>query len=210
MNVKIIIYKLFGQLLNMRFSTATGSFTSSNTIHDTWTELYLGVRRLIYEIIPPTSQKLTAEERAMCQLALIGANQLMEITLYKILAPYAKESERLARLTSALLDEASYHQMMTKWLPAISGNSLNLGEEPFKSTEKLRKRRNDTIHKTPANTTTEMVRSAIFSSVEGSKALYHFSGNPFPYCDWLERYPQQIEQPFSSIVFPYSSSVGHL
>ena len=186
----------------MALISAHGSFTISYSIHDTWTELYLGTRRLIYEIIPPVGQRLTAEERAMCQLALIGANQLMEITLYKILIPYAEDSKKFAKFTTTLLEEASYNKMMKNWLPVITGTHLNFNEEPFKSTERLRKQRNDTIHKTPAYTTNAMARSAIFSSVEGTIALYQVFGIAFPYRDWLDRYPQQIEEPFSRVAFP--------
>lgn len=186
----------------MTLTPVHASLTMSWLVHDSWSESYVGTRRLTYELLPPPGQKLSPEEHAMCQLALIGANHLMEVALYKILLPHIKESGRFSLLTQALLEDASYFQMLTKWLPAISGASLPLTAEPFTSTERLRRRRNDTIHKTSALATNTMARSAMYSAVEGARALFSIAGTEFPYEAVLKKYPQQVEEPFSSVAFP--------
>ena len=180
----------------------SASFTMTWLIHDSWTESYVGVRRIAYEILPPPSAKQTAEDGALCQLALVGANHLMEVALFKILRPHAQATGTVAQLTEALLEEASYFQMLTRWIPAVSSKRLDLSAEPFLSTERLRKRRNNTIHKTSALATVQMARSALYSAVEASKELYMHAGAPFPYDAHLAKYPQAHESHFSTVPFP--------
>jgi len=186
----------------MTLTPVYASLTSSWLLHDSWSESYVGARRLIYEVLPAPDQRLSAEECAMCQLALVGANHLMEIALYKILLPHAKNGSASLSLTPAFLEDASYFLMLTKWLPATCGVNLDLKAEPFASTERLRRRRNETIHKTSAFATHTMARSAIYSAVDGVKTLYSASGSVFPYEAVLGKCPQQVEEPFSSVAFP--------
>lgn len=54
-------------------------------VHDVWTEAYVGVRHVIYSLLPPPGRKLTPELLALCQLGLIGANHLLEVGLYRFL-----------------------------------------------------------------------------------------------------------------------------
>lgn len=178
------------------------SFITSWLVHDSWSESYVGARRLAYEVIPAPGMKLSAEECALCQLALVGANHLVEVALYKILLPHAKSTGKVSSLTEALLAEASYYQMLTRWLPAVSGKPIDLKAEPLFSTERLRRRRNETIHKSSALATSEMARSALYSAVEASRALYLHAGIDFPYDDALKMYPQIVEKPFSNVTFP--------
>ena len=115
----------------------TATVTSAWTIHDSWTETYVGVRHIIYDLLPSPGVRMSAETRTLCQLALLGANHLMEIALYKLLKPYTKSSGAIAPLTAALLIEATYHQMLTRWVQAASGKALDLSCDPFLSTERL-------------------------------------------------------------------------
>lgn len=186
----------------MTLTPVHASFTVSWLVHDSWSEAYVGARRLTYVVLPPPSKKLSAEECALCQLALVGANHLMEIALYKMLLPCTKQSAKFSALTEALLDDASYFLMLTKWFPAAFGSGVDLKSEPFVSTERLRRRRNDTIHKTSAFATNAMAKSAMYSAVEGVKALYAIAGQTFPYDTVLAKYPQLTEEPFSSVTFP--------
>lgn len=181
----------------------SASFTISWTAHDSWSESYVGVRRLVHQLLPPTASEHSAEDSALCQLSLVGANHLMEVALYKILQPLAAEAnESSGSLTPALLEEASYHQMLTRWLPTASGNALSCREQPFKSTEALRKRRNATIHKSSALATIQMARSALWSSVQGCRALYLHAAVAFPYESLLEEYPLQDDIWFSEVPSP--------
>ena len=180
----------------------TSSVSLSWSIHDSWTEAFVGTRKLVYELLPSTTFSAKAEDGALCQLALVGANHLMEIAIYKILLPHTKATGQLSILTQKLLEQASYHSMLTDWLPTIAGTQLNLQVEPLLSTETLRKRRNKTIHKSSALATVEMAKAALYAAVHGTKAFYHHSGTAFPYVSFLQKYPLENEPWFSSIKMP--------
>ena len=180
----------------------TSSATFSWLNHDSWSEAYVGTRKLAYELLPPPPSSVKAVEGALCQLALIGANHLMEIALYKILQPHAKATGTTSSLTEKKLAEASYYLMLTKWLSEIAGNEANLTIEPLLSTERLRHRRNDTVHKSSALASVVMARSALYSAVQGTYALYALSGTKFPYEPFMQKYPLHEEPWFSSIKFP--------
>lgn len=186
----------------MQTHTVTAEFTFSWLNNNTWSEAYVGVRRLAYEVLPTSQGSATAEDGALCQLALIGANHLMEVGLYRVLLPYAKATSKVAALTEALLSDATYHHMLARWLPLISGKQIDLGAEPFASTERLRRRRNDTAHKSSALATVGMAKSALFSAVEGTRAVYKHAATPFPYEAFFAKYPLPPEVWFSQVAFP--------
>ena len=81
----------------------TSSVSLSWSIHDSWTEAFVGTRKLVYELLPSTTFSAKAEDGALCQLALVGANHLMEIAIYKILLPHTKATGQLSILTQKLL-----------------------------------------------------------------------------------------------------------
>jgi len=170
--------------------------------HDSWTEAYVGSRRIAYDFLPETELHSNGDDGGLCKLALIGANQMMEIALYSLIRPHTLTMGAVSGLGQSLLEEASYYHMLTKWLSAIVGTPLDLSVQPFLSTEKLRRRRNDTIHKTPAVATFAMARSAVYCAVEGSKALYTHAGIRFLYEPFLQRYPLSTEVWFSAIHYP--------
>jgi hypothetical protein len=178
------------------------SFTISWLTHDSWSEAYVGTRRLVYDILPPSIAQQTAEDAALCQLSLIGANHLMEVALARLLKPFASTHPTF---TTRKYKEASYWLALSHWVPALSGMPLLLDAEPFSSTERLRVRRNATAHKSSALATVPMARSALFSAVEGSKALYAHFGVEFPYELFFSKFPCPSEQPFSTVPFPPST-----
>lgn len=178
------------------------TFTAKWSIHDSWSEAYVGIRRLVYEILPPSISEQNAKDGALCQLALVGANHLMEIALAKLLQPYIGKTEAFTQLK---FDEASYWLGLTRWVPELSGMPVLLDGEPFVSTERLRHRRNATVHKTSALATVPMARSALFSATEGAKTLYSHFGLEFPYQAFLTEYPLPNETPFSQVIFPPST-----
>lgn len=159
----------------------------------------MGTRRLIYDILPPSIGQQTAEDAALCQLALVGANHLMEVALARLLRPFTSTHPTF---TTRKYEEASYFLALSNWVRALSGKPLLLDAEPFSSTERLRIRRNATTHKSSALATVPMARSALFSAVEGSKALYAHFDVDFPYESLFSKYPCPIEQPFSTVPFP--------
>ena len=175
------------------------SFTVSWLSHDSWSEAYVGTRRLVYDILPSSIPEQTAEDGALCQLAIVGANHLMEVGLAKLLHSFVGTH---STFTNKKYEEASYWLSLSHWVAELTGVPLLLNEEPFLSTERLRIRRNATTHKSSALATVLMARSALFSAVEGTKALYAHFGVRFPYEPFMEKYPVPREQPFSSVLFP--------
>ena len=186
----------------MATSTVITSLTITSTVHDSWTESFVGTRHLIYVVLPKPGVRMSPEIRTLCQLALIGSNHLMEVALYKLLHPFATTPAPLSALTESLLSEASYWHMLTRWVPAASGKPIDLKKEPFLSTDRLRRRRNDTVHKSSATANVPMARSAFASATEGVKALHKHFGQPLPYESFLKTWPLPIERPFSSVTFP--------
>lgn len=175
------------------------SFTISWLSHDSWSEAYVGTRRLIYDFLPLPTSKQTAEDGALCQLAIIGANHLMEVGLARLLIPYVG---KVPTFTKRKYEDASYYLSLSHWVEKVTGVPILLTEEPFRSTERLRMRRNETTHKSSALATVPMARSALFSAVEGSRRLHSHFGVPFPYQPFIEKYPLPQEEYFSSVLFP--------
>ena len=99
------------------------------------------------------------------------------------------------------LENAGYAEML-EYLEKVTGKPLHRDEQPFKSTETLRKRRNATIHKSSAIATVPMVRAALFSAVEGCRHTYLHAGIMFPYESFLAEYPIPSESWFSDVPLP--------
>lgn len=182
-------------------TVVTADLTLAWNIHDAWTEAYVGVRYVIYELLPEPRRRLSAEALALCQLGLIGANHLMEVGLYRFLISrpsYASLSQR----KKTKLRKATYKDMLTKWVPELAYWAPDLLSPPFSCTERLRARRNDTVHKTSARANVPMCRSAIYSSVSAASELWRKSGDVFPYEGILSKYPLPEEKPFSLVAYP--------
>lgn len=92
--------------------------------------------------------------------------------------------------------------MLAEWTPELAGWTPDLSSPPFKCTERLRKRRNDTVHKTSAKANVPMCRSAIYSSVDAARELWRRSRESFPYESFLVKYPVPTERPFSEVAYP--------
>ncbi|SEA12299.1 hypothetical protein SAMN05660420_01287 [Desulfuromusa kysingii] len=170
--------------------------------HDSWTESYIGTRKLVYEVLPAKNNDLTEETSALCQLAVVGANHMMEVALFGLIRPHIGSQLPDFSITQKQFDNGGYHKALTNWVEPITGSPLDLSAEPFLSTELLRKRRNDTVHKSSAIATVEMARAALYSAVEGTKALYTHFGNQSKYRPFLEKYPVHQEPMFSSVQLP--------
>lgn len=170
--------------------------------HDSWSETYVGTRKLIYEIFPNKSSELTGETAALCQLVIVGANHMMEVALFDLIRPSIGAQPPAFSVTQAQFNDAGYYKALSNWVTPITGTPLDLGTEPFISTERLRKRRNDTVHKTSAIATVEMAKTALYSVVEGTKVLYAHFGKPFKYQPFIENYPMPSELWFSTVRLP--------
>lgn len=183
----------------MPLKPVSANFAIKWSVHDSWSELYVGVRRLVYTILPANIASQAAEDSALCQLALVGASSLMEIALFKLLQPVAIAGK--AGLSQKKLENAGYAEML-KNLEDVTGKPLDRGVQPLKSTEALRKRRNQTIHKSSALATVPMAHSALFSAVEGCRRIYSHAGLTFTCESFLVEYPIPPEPWFSDVPLP--------
>lgn len=182
-------------------TSVSADLTVAWEVHDVWTEAYVGIRHVIYGLLPPPGRRLSTESSALCQLGLIGASHLVEVGLYRFLQSrpsYAALSEP----KKTLLRKAGYADMLNKWVPELARWNPDLASPSFQCTERLRRRRNDTVHKTSAKANVPMCRSAIYSSVEATRELWLKSGEAFPYEVFLTKYPLQYEKPFSLVAYP--------
>ncbi|WP_298218041.1 hypothetical protein [Halothiobacillus sp.] len=176
------------------------SFTVKWSQNDTWTEAYLGVRRLVYDILPQTVAEQRVADAALCQLALVGANHLVEVTLGQVLRSFSAQA--IQGFTTEDLERASYYNMLSQWLPKMTGKTVDLSAQPFRSSEALRKRRNETVHKSSALATVQMARAALFSAVQTSQTIYLHTGEGFPYLSVLTEHPLFDEEWFSDVNMP--------
>lgn len=162
------------------------------------------MHRLIYELLPLPSMHQRAEDGALCQLALVGSQHIVEIALTNLLRPFVAEA-----LTSPAnskgkrqFEHASHLKRLNYWVPKVTGRIIQFDEEPFISLDRLRDRRNSTVHAESSLATVQMARSALFSAVRGTQALHRHFGQPFPYKQVLSKYPIPPEPWFSQVAFP--------
>jgi|WetSurMetagenome_2_1015567.scaffolds.fasta_scaffold106017_3 hypothetical protein len=175
--------------------------------YDTWSELYVGIHHLVYDILPPTVSQQKAEDRVLCQLAIVGANHMMEFALFDLIRPHIdikKDNKNNIIVTQEKYKDAKYYTALSNWVEQLTDEKIDLKKEPFLSTECVRKRRNSTVHKESALATVEMARSALFSVVEGTKELYSHFKKQFPenYQHFMDKYPLREEAWFSTLKLP--------
>ena len=179
------------------------TFTSSWLNHTPWSEKYVGLRKLAHDILPKNIWEMTAEDSTMCHSVIIGANQLMEMALFELIKEFVSSG-----VITQKEFKLPYHQALSTLPEKITGTKLCLSSEPFVSSEKLRQRRNATVHKTASLADVKMARSALYTAVISVKALFAHFGKPFPYAVFLEKYPLPAEMLFSEVIYPenYHSS----
>lgn len=160
-----------------------------------WIEAFVGVHYLVYSVLPEHTHETSYEHGALCQLGLIGSQVLIEITLGELLEPYVTNQNAESNFSLKKFQDTNFSKLRDKWISALTNYSnLNPNDtpfEPFISAEKLLKLRNGSAHKSSDVVTVEMARSALFTAVETSKALYSHFDRSFPYQEILEEYPLQ-------------------
>lgn len=165
--------------------------------HDAWSETYIGLRRLVYDILPERIADQAAEDAALCQLALVGANHLVELALDRVLKPFAEAG--VNGLTPDLLQAARQHRMLTHWVPIVTEKSFEEKVPAVASMEALSQRRNATVHRESALATVVMARSALFTAAEGSRFLFVHADSPFPWEDSLRLHPIASDRWFADL-----------
>ena len=168
-------------------------FGVSWTNHDAWSETYIGVWRLLKKILPDTFEEQKAQDSALCKLAIVGSHQPMELSIDRLL--------RKSEVSPRKIKAASFREALVTLVVDATGTALDLNEEPFKSTEKVRIMRNCSLHEASVFACVEMARSAIYSTTEGTKSLYAHFGERFPYTHILKRHPLPEDVHFSSNSF---------
>lgn len=164
--------------------------------HSPWTEKYVGLRKLSIEKIPDKIHQMEAEHSTICHSIIIGSNQLIEMAFFQIIKNHIG-----IEITQKDYDSSFYQGIKT--LPQkITKKPINLQEEPFLSMDKLRKRRNETVHKKAAVADVIMARSALYTAVETVKAIYLHFNQKFPYGIFLDNYPLDENILFSKVVYP--------
>ena len=177
------------------------SFSASWLRHNSWSQTYVGLRKLINDVLPAGTSKIEAEDSALCQLAVISSNQLMEIALFDLLKKYVNSTCGF-NLAEKQYESSSYYFAITELSEKAVGTAIDLSVEPFISTERLRKRRNATVHKSSALADIAMAQSALYTAVQGVKALCIHFNEPRKYDVFLKAYPLENGAYFSQIVFP--------
>ena len=170
--------------------------------HDSWSETFIGIHRLVYEILPQQGHRQDVRDAALCQLAIVGANHLLEVSLFKLIRPSIGIELGKLNISEAKFKKAGYYTAISEWVGAICGHVINLTAEPYLSTERLRDRRNATAHKSSAIATPEMARSALYTAVAGTRAMHDHFDKDFPYESYLRDNPISHEPLFSLVRFP--------
>lgn len=161
--------------------------------------------RLVYEVLPVRVADQTVEDCALCQLALVGSNHLVELALDRALASFVESGA--GGITLKSLRAANQHDMLTHWLPTVTGKQLDEQMPPVASMQALRSRRNATVHRESALATVPMSRAAIFSAVEGCRFIFSHAGESFPWEDSIRAYPLPKEAWFAEVPPPDANSV---
>ncbi len=179
--------------------TATSGWLSL----DAWSETYIGAHWLVTSTLPTHQYQADVHHGPLSQMVLLASHQLVEIMFFQCVKSIIDENPERFKEIEKSYDTASFCLALEKWPEILTGLQFDLTQEPLKSVERLRKRRNATTHKSSALTSIEMARSALFSAIEASKAITeHFIGESrFKYNPILNKYPLPREQWFSQIQF---------
>jgi hypothetical protein len=186
----------------------TASHTSSWLNLDSWSETYVGARWLVENVLPEKQHQSSPEHGPISQMALLASHHMIEVMLFSCLK---KQIEELSLPDSEIetkirkLDKMRFHEAFTEWEKLVpSMGCFVYDSEPYISIDRLRLRRNETIHKKSALSSLKMARSAVYTAVTASKEIYqHFNKNAaFTYEPVLKKYPLGIFPLFGEIIYP--------
>lgn len=171
---------------------------------DTWSETYVGGRWLSEVELPKNQWETQAHHDPLAQLLLIASHSLVEIALFDSIQKILKATPGKFSKHERQFAKARFGDVFADWPKELGHSAFDLSIEPFCSVDRLRERRNQTIHFGSALTTLEMARSALFSAVDGSKAITeHLLGpDAFKYDAVLKKYPLGPQPMFSGVRFP--------
>ncbi|QSL91721.1 hypothetical protein JWV26_18415 [Ectopseudomonas toyotomiensis] len=168
---------------------------------DAWSETYIAAHWLVTNELPAHEYQSETHHGPLSQMVLIAAHQLIEIMFFQCVRVITDGNPKQFTKIENKYQNTSFKKALEEWPEIITGTKFDLTQEPLKSADHLRARRNATVHKRSALTSLEMARSALFSAVEASKAISeHLLGEAgFKYNSVLYKYPLKQEQWFSQV-----------
>lgn len=122
----------------------------------------------------------------------------MEIALFGLMRPMIGSESGLS-VTRKKLQEVSYYEAFRCWMPRVVEEPIDFDEEPFRSTEILRKKRNRAVHRNSEAAAAPTARAGLCSAVEGCKELYRLFGRDFEYKKCLRERPLGDERWISQV-----------
>lgn len=169
--------------------TVTSSLTLSWDIHDSWTETLAGS---VYLINILREQEKVGDKAHLCRLVLISANHLIEKLFFDLVSEFSTETfiEKIGGQKK--YENESLYNAMHEWPQMLLSNcaGIDFSEEPYLSSELLRKQRNRSIHKFSELVTLEMARKALFTALNTCISLWElFKGDKaFKYKGFVKKY----------------------
>jgi hypothetical protein len=171
---------------------------------DAWSEAYVGAQWLAQDELPEKQWETQPRHGPLSQLVLIASHRLVEIMLFRCIREILEASPGKFPAIERKFFRASFEEAFSVWPAKLGFLPFDTTAQPFASIKRLQDRRNSTIHKESALVTLEMARSALFSAVEGSKAIAtHLCGakSGFRYDRVLEKYPLPNQPWFTDVKF---------
>lgn len=182
--------------------TISSSISVSWLNHSAWSEKYVGLRRMAFGILPENTREMTSEDIALCQSVVVGSSQLIEMAFFEIIERY------VGTKVSKKDYDLQYFKALISLPSKIVGRNIDLTQEPFLSSEKLRKRRNSTVHKESLLADVKIARSALYTAVNTVFMLYEHFGLKFPYSKFLNSYPIDEKVLFSNVITTENHYIG--
>lgn len=158
---------------------------------DAWSEMYIAVRWIVTEELPEFHYQTKPHHSSLAQLALIGSCQLMEVMFFSSVRKWLSDNQEVSYGIQEGYSKVGFRTALNEWPVILFGRKFEFDTEPFRSAEKLIKRRNSTVHKTSSLTSLEMARSALYTGVLASREMYgyFYSEKEFRYEKVLQKYP---------------------
>ena len=174
---------------------------------DSWSETYVGARWLLQNVLPEKEYQVSAQHGLITKMIIISSSHMVELMLSfclkeKILKLNIPNQDMDNRLEC--LDRMNLYSMLNDWdkiLPELEIFDTSI--EPFISVNKLRLRRNSTIHKESSLASLEMARSALYTATTASEVIfkYIFPEVEYKYSKVLNKYPIEQYHLFSDISY---------
>lgn len=174
---------------------------------DAWSETYIGARWLINNVLPEKEYQTSPQHGSIAKMVLISSSHMIELMLSSCLTEqvhFLKLPEDDIKSRLKKLKGMSFNGMLTDWssvLPEL--NQIDIQVEPFISVNRLRLRRNSTIHKESPLASLEMARSALNTATIASEAIYNYfyGSKEYKYSKVIKKYPIDNYPLFNEITY---------